>query len=323
VIAAADDRGFAGGDGIICCTVGSRQFAFRGADIRHVARAETLRPDTADDGRLGSLKISGQTIPVFGLGRTLGEPVPAAAAARHGDQHIAVTGRPGELVGWLVDRIARASAAEGPTVVPLPHVLGAPAAAWFDALVRLGDTSMLLLAPDHLDPRVTPAPAGSAPACQPAPIAPAARNDRTEPMALLFSTPALPPCHAPRYAISAKQIVAIVQALPLIPVPGSVDYVTGVSWWRNTVVPVIDFRSREDRHAVPQGRYLLAQCGGRLRGTIVAVPIDPEIALHKPAASDLGVSAASLPPFVDGVFGVGGDTAALLNLDALLSVKGT
>lgn len=318
-----DGHHFAGGDGIICCTVGSRQFAFRGADIRYVARAEKLRDDGADDGRVGSLKIGGQTIPVFGLGRTLGQAAPDGTAGRQVDQHIAVTGHPGALVGWLVDRITRAAVSEGPTVVPLPSMLGAPADAWFDALVRLGDTSMLLLAPDHLDPRVAREHGDSAAPFQPAPTATTVRTESSEPMALLFSTPALPACNTSRYAISAKQIVAIVQALPLIPVPGSVNYVTGVSWWRNTVVPVIDFRDRDTRHAVPQGRYLLAQCGGRLRGTIVALPIDPEIALHKPAAADLGVAAAPLPPFVDGLFGVGGDTAALLNLDALLTVKGT
>ena len=110
------------------------------------------------------------------------------------------------------------------------------------------------------------------------------------------------------------------RALTIIKVPGSADHVTGVSWWRNTVVPVIDFRSR-NAAAVPHGRFLVAQCGGGLRGMLVAFPIDSEVAMHKPTDSDRGLTDTSLPPFVDGAFQVGGETAALLNLDALLTIN--
>jgi chemotaxis signal transduction protein len=309
---------FAGGDGFICCTVGSQQFAFRASDVHHVSRADKLRAGSDEDGRIGTLKMSGQLIPVFGLGRALGEPDACGSAARSAGQHIAVTGRPGELVGWLVDHIARAVDSDGATVVPLPRLVGAQATTWFDALVRLGETLVLLLAPHRIGPfgtpvteshRATSAEAGGTPSLP------------TAPMTLLFSTPALPRCAAPRYAISARQIVAIVKALQLIRVPGSAPHVTGVSWWRNTAVPVIDFRDSLDRAApLSHSRCLLAQCGGPLRGTIVAVPIDPDIDTHKPADSDRGLTDTSLPPFVDGAFQVGGETAALLNLDTLLTI---
>ena len=309
--------GFAGGDGFICCTVGSQQFAFRAADVRHVSRADKLRVGADQDGCIGSLKISGQMIPVFRLGRTLGGPSAAGGPARDADQHIAVTGPPGELVGWLVDRIARALVAEGTTVMPLPLMIGAQATAWFEGVVRFGESSVLLLAARRLHPLTAPVARARTSASG---TASTAGNERTEPMALLFSTPALPRCDAPRFAISARQIVGIVKALTIIKVPGSADHVTGVSWWRNTVVPVIDFRNR-DAAAVPHGRFLVARCGGGLRGTLVAFPIDPEVTMHKPADSDRGLTDTSLPPFVDGAFQVGGETAALLNLDTLLTIS--
>jgi len=122
--------------------------------------------------------------------------------------------------------------------------------------------------------------------------------------------------------MSARQMVAIVQDLPQIPVPGSAAHVTGVGWWRHAAVPMIDFRDRAERAAAVQpGRCLLARCGGALRGTIVALPIDPEVAVHQPAPADRNLAATSLPSFVDGAFQVGGETAALLNLDALLTIN--
>ena len=312
------NAGFGGGDGFICCTVGSQQFAFRAADVRHVSRADKLRVGTDEDGRVGTLKTSGQMIPVFRLGGALGEPAAAGGPARDADQHIAVTGRPGELVGWLVDHLARAVDSEGATVVPLPRLVGAQATTWFDALVRLGETLVLLLAPHRIGPFGTPLTESHHATSAPSGVTP---QLPTVPMTLLFSTPALPRCAAPRYAISARQIVAIVKALQLIRVPGSAQHVTGVSWWRNTAVPVIDFRDRPDgAAALSHSRCLLAQCGGSLRGTIVAVPIDPDIDTHKPADSDRGLTDTSLPPFVDGAFHVGGETAALLNLDTLLTI---
>ena len=308
----------AGGDGLIGCTVGSRQFAFRASDVLHVSRADKLRGDSGDDGRIGILKMSGQTIPVFRLGRTLGEPA-NDDVTRDADQHIAVTGRPGELVGWLVDRLARAVVADGTTIMPLPRILGARAAAWFDALVRLGDHSVLLLAPHRFGPFAAPRIDRCDSTESPAVLTP---QVSIAPMTVLFSTPALPNCTTSRYAISARQMVAIVQDLPQISVPGCAEHVTGVGWWRHTAVPLIDFRNRAERAAAgANGRCLLVRCGATLRGTIVALPIDSDVAVHKPASADRNLDATSLPPFVDGAFQVGGDTAALLNLDALLTIN--
>ena len=306
-----------GDDGIICCTVGSRQFAFRGRDVRHVARGEALRADASADGRVGALRIGGQNVPVFALGRALGEP--AAAAMRTADQHIAVTGEPGALAGWLVDRIARTAIPDSAAVMPLPDLIGAPATSWFDALVNLGDASVLVLAPQHLNP-LADRDAGWETHGTPGlsrGLSEAAAGEQGEPLVVLFSTAALPGSDAQRYALSARQIAAIVQPLPMITVPGSAAYVTGVSWWRDAVVPVIDFRDPVDRDPAPHARCLLAQCGGRLRGTIVAVPIASEVAVHKPAATDRRLDPASCPPFTAGMFSAGGETVALLDLDAL------
>ena len=84
--------------------------------------------------------------------------------------------------------------------------------------------------------------------------------------------------------------------------------------------PLIDFRDPDDRDRdTDRQRCIVAQCGARLSGTLVAFPIDSEIALHRPGAADRQVSDVPRPPFADGMFGVGGELVALLNLDALLT----
>ncbi len=61
-------------------------------------------------------------------------------------------------------------------------------------------------------------------------------------MAVIFSTTVLPRCEARRYALSGRQIAAIVQPTAPIAVPGSARHVTGVTLVARAVVPVIDFR---------------------------------------------------------------------------------
>lgn len=301
-------------DRIVRCTIGDEHYAFRNADVRHIARVEQMRAETAADGRVGSLQLDGYAVPIFSLARVLGRAV--SAPSRRADQHIAVTGEAGALVGWLVDRIVRTPLSASSDVVSLPETVGGPATRWFEALVRVDDESMLLLAPQYLNP-----------------LAPRAmRDDATEmfhgpppqidrdakPMAVIFSTTVLPPCEARRFALSGRQIAAIVQPAPPIPVPGSAGHVTGVTWWRHAVVPVVDFRAPADRSHTAHRRCLIAQGGARLRGTLVAFSIDAEIEMHRPAAENHHLPGVPCPPFAAGMFDVSGESVALLDLDALL-----
>lgn len=283
--------------------------------MHQVVRVEKMHASAGRDGSAGTLEVAGQTVPVFRLGTVLGRP----GAAQHGaGYYIAVTGEHGELVGWLVDGIARTPSSQGTQVVSLPSVVGIVATTWFEALVKLGDSSMLLLAPQYLNPLArrparaddTRAFSASAPSI----------GRSAERMVLLFSTPALPRCEAPRYALSCQRIAAIVQFLSPIVVPGSARHVRGLAWWRNAVVPVIDFRGPGDHDdAAQHRRCVIAQCGAALGGTLVAFPVDSEVALHRPAAEDRQTAGVPRPAFAVGMFDVDGEAVALLDLDALLA----
>lgn len=303
-------------DGILCCDVGHERFAFRSADVRHVARGEYLRPDRGDDGRLGTLKLGGHTVPVFALRDVLGRA--SSDQPPVGDEgHIAVTGDRHSLAGWLVDRIARPAQPAPGDIAALPSIVGAPATSWFEGIVWLGeDESALLLAPHRLR---AAAPAVDVNHGDVAFERPPSQAGEPEPVAVVFSTTVLPQSSARRYALSGRQVAAIVQPTAPIAVPGCSGYVGGVTWWRRTVVPVIDFRAPADRHATPHRRRLIAQCSGGHHGSLVAFPIDAEVIMCRPTADHRLLPAVPCPPFASGVFDVNGEAVALLDLDALLA----
>jgi chemotaxis signal transduction protein len=306
-----------GDDGLVCCAVGDEQYALRGADVRQIVRVENMLGSAGDGGRAGTLDVAGETVPVFRLGTVLGRPG-ASRAAHAAGNHIAVTGEPGALVGWLVDRILRTPLYEGAQVVALPAFVGGPATAWFEAVVKLDDDSVLLLAPQYLNPLVAPParPDGARAFSASTP----AIGRPAEPMILLFSTPALPHCDAPRYALSGRRIAAIAQPLSTMVVPGSAPHVTGVAWWRDSVVPVIDFRGPGDHDDAAQlRRCVIARCGTRLDNALVAFPVNSDIEVHRPSADDRQAAAAPHPAFALGMFDVDGEVVALLDLDALLA----
>jgi chemotaxis signal transduction protein len=302
-------------DDIICCTAGLEQYAFRNADVRYVARAEQMRREAGPHGQIGSLRISSQSVPVFDLGALLGHPTPARGAHVEG-LHIIVTGDSGSLTGWLVGRVMRTPMDCGSPAVPLPATVGFPAARWFDALVKLKEYSVLLLAPRHLTPGVPPA--GVTDSAEVFHEPRSAVDRQAEPIVAIFSTPVLPSSGPGRFAISGRLIEAVVQREIPMGVPGCAPHVTGVIWWRNAVVPVVDFRGRERSDSAVPRRCLIARLSNAAGHGLVAFEIDSEIAVHRPSARDLAVQDLPCPPGAFGTFSVNGEPVSLINLDALL-----
>jgi len=305
------------GEGLVCCTAGDREFALRGADVRQILPAEKMRTAGGDDTIAGTLDLDGQAVPVFRLESVLGRTASPRHARGPGGCHIAVTGEGNEIVGWLVDRIVSTPLSDDTKVSPLPAIIGPAARSWFEALVKLDGTSILLIAPQYLNPRAHQTANPEAPATF-APVAQGKTADAREPIVLLFSTPALPRSAAARFALSGRQVAAIAQPMSTIPVPGSATYVTGVAWWRDLVVPVIDFRGwSEHDDETERRRQLIAQCGPRLGNALVAFEVDAEITLHRPGAGDQKAAGVPCPPFAAGMFDIGGEPVALLDLDLL------
>jgi chemotaxis signal transduction protein len=302
-------------DGLLRCSAGGTEFAIRASDVRHVARADQLRADEKRDGRAGVIKLGGYLVPVFALHTRLG--LPRTVETPEPEQHIAVTGDQEQLVGWLVDRITRDATADAMQIAPLPASIGGDARRWFEGIVVSPDRSVLLVNTRQLNPLAADAAANMtwAPPFVQLPIS---DDSRAEPVALLFSTTALPAADTNRYALSARQVAAIIQPTEMIRVPGCAAHVAGVTLWRDVVVPVVDFR-RQLQESAANTRRLIARCGADGRQSLVAFSIDAEIVMHKPAAGDRLLPEASCPPFATGVFNIDGDRVALLDLDALVA----
>jgi chemotaxis signal transduction protein len=220
----------------------------------------------------------------------------------------------------LVDQVVRAIPDDRTSPLPLPRLVGPRASAWFEGLLPLPEQSCLLLSPAAVDPRCNGAAAnGSSPIHEDG-SAPATRTrGAMVDTVVLFSSPALPRCAAARIALPARRVAAIVQALPAIPAPGAAPFVSALGWWRDTVVPIVDFTG-SSRGTDAARRYLIARCGARFDGALVAFPVGPDIALHRATAEDRQTAAASASGgCTRGLFRVGAGDAALLDLDAVIA----
>jgi chemotaxis signal transduction protein len=174
---------------------------------------------------------------------------------------------------------------------------------------------MLILTPGSLQ---TPATKLTIPqaAARPAQLAAAA----SEAVVLLFRSPALLPCAASRFALSARRIAAVTQPMPCMHVPGSVRAVKGVAWWRDMLVPVLDFRGPgEHGDVADRRRYVIAQCGRKFGSAVVAIPVDVDVTMYRPRAEDRRTNEDGEPAFVAGTFDVDGEAVALLDLDAVIA----
>ncbi len=300
-----------GDDPFVCCLVGDERYALHAADVQQVIRAEAMQTECGADGRVGTLR-GRSVVTVYSLGVRLGRSTTSTGT------HIVVTKGAREPVGWLVDRVVRTPRVRATSVLPLPSVAGPVAAAWFEGVLSIEELPCLLLSPSGADPR------GDAPAVPPAPPTtpmPTVGSPATGGMVVLFSSPALPSCDVSRTALSARHVAAVVPSLAPVPVPGSPRHVTGVAWWRDTAVLVVDVRGT-DRSA-SRTRYLVARGGASLQGAMVAFAIDGDVALHRAGAQDREVDDdAPRPGFLVGRFAIGAELVALLDLDALITAQG-
>lgn len=307
------DRENAGLNGFVCCVLGDEQYALRGTDVRNVARAEQMIEQRAAGGRVGSIRYGGDEVPVYSLAALLGHVHEAGAF----DRHIVVTRGARRPMGLLVDRVVRTAADEHAKVLPLPNVVGEVALRRFEGLLRHDDLSYLVLSPASLDPEGH----GVRPHVLRPPSRPKSSATGAADMVAVFASPALPKCPADRYAIEARRVEALVQALPSIAIPGAAPHVVALGWWREETVPVLAFEHNGNgTSSSSHQRFIIVRSGVAAETTYVAFAVTGDIDLHRATRDD------TLVPFelrhidfVRGVFSAGDEDVALLDLDSLLA----
>ena len=293
-------------EGVVCCTLGRERFAFRNADVRLVARAEQMRVSASANGRLGVLYHGDVAVPVYRLAALLGLRSHESSDARH----IVVTSGAAGPFGVLSDHAVRFAAADRYEVLPLPDFVGSRAGSWFAGMLQAGELFCPLLSAAGIEPGPTPrAHHGvAAPRSGRDRIAQARATD----LIVTFRSAALPACDGDRYAICARQIAAVVQSLPSIPLPGASSFVRGVSSWHESAVPIVDFVGRG---APVHARHLLVRTPG---GGCAALPVEPDITLRHASSAHRQLNPGSTP-FVIGLFAAGDERLALIDVDALVA----
>ncbi len=310
-------------ESVVSCAIGDEQYAVRGTDACEIVRAERLRRVAGADGSIGTLTVAGEAVPVYSLASVLGRPGKTERGLRGDGNHVVVTRSAAGAVGWLVDRIVRSALPEDARVMALPDFVGPVAHRWFEGVLQVDERALLLLAPEHLDPRLPsdpPAPGRDTSV----PHAESGRTVRDEPgapLVVIFASPALPHAGVGKFALSGRRVAAVTRALPFIVLPGSAPQVTGLMVWRDAAVPVVDVRNTRSHPTRTAERYLIARCSAAANRALVAFAVTAQVSLHEPTRADRLVEERIdvLPSFVTGVFGVGGERVALLDLDALLA----
>ena len=307
------DRETAGLNGFVCCVLGQEQYAIRGSEVRNVARAEQMREEAAAGARVGSIRHGGEEVPVYSLAALLGRAHDRGAF----DRHIVVTRGARRAMALLVDRVVRTPADEQARVLPLPNLVGERALRRFEGLLRYEDWSYLVLSPASLDPDAREGRLPARPRSRSKITAAAGGAD----MVAVFSSPSLPRCPADRYAIEARRVEALVQALPSIPIPGAAPHVTALGWWRDETVPLLSFHNAGAGASSPaRQRYIVVRCGSDAQSAYVAFAVVGDVALHRATREDALVPFDRKEiDFVRGVFSTGDEDVALLDLDRLLT----
>ena len=291
---------------LVCCRVGTEQYALARGDVQSVARADEVHTERGTDGRAGVLKLGDNPVPVYRLAARLGRADHDASAERH----VVVTRGHGDHFGLLVDQIWRTRIADDESIQPLPSIVGPLAVARFSGLVPIDETLCLVLSPAAIDP--IGARHDEHDDRLDATATPAVGHGAAEDLALLFSTDVIPRRERTRYAINARRVDSLVQTLPSVAVPGAAPFVAAVGWWRRTVVPVLDFRNGAARAASgATTRYLIVRCGRSLGGSLVAVSAGADLTLHRATEEDREIT--------EGIFGIGREPVVLLDLDRLIT----
>jgi chemotaxis signal transduction protein len=297
-------------ESLVRCRVAGRPYAFDGRDVRFIARSDQVAPGADGGACIGTLR-GREAIPVFSLGALL-HPSDATAEGAH----VVVTSSGEERAGWLVDRILRAPREGVPARLPLPALAGSVARRWFPALLDEDDgVPTLVCSPSGLDPRAHTQPVLPALPPPPGGLPPQGAGRG---VVALFSSAALPSWGASRYAIAGSRIVAVVQSLSTRAVPGTPAYVPAIAPWRDLAIPVLDLSRGAGVPAdSARGRHLIVRHGTGPHTTLMAIPIDRDVVLHRASHDDTIIAVPDAAPHGVQLFAVRGEAVALVDLDTL------
>jgi chemotaxis signal transduction protein len=288
---------------LICCEIGNQTFALRASQTRAIRRIEELAPRAVLDGYVGDVGHEGQAVPVLSLARRLGLDASDALS------HVIVADHGDAVQGWLVGRVTRRARADG-DVAPLPESAGMRAGQLFEGLATVLEQPVLVvqMGASHWGRDVRPS--------RDVDVERRGRREGGAPLVLVFGTRAIPMPAGAVVAMSASQVCEVLQAAPIVPLPGRPAGVRGLVAWRGLAVPVVDLTGASA--AGPTARIVIAcERRGSSRPTYVAIPIDGDARLHRIAIDASPAAGSKRAGLLHGLFDIDGQTLALVNVGAV------
>lgn len=283
------------------CRVGADRFAVDLSALLGIERTDRLQLAPAESGseraaEIGWLLGAREDVPVHSLARLLGRSA-ASRAARGAGVVLVHSGRSGAgRFGVLVDGIERS---DRPTeaIHPLPELFLRWGIYGFRGVVEEAGALSLLLDFAALV-------AGRAESLEPQyPVRPAAdKQDGAEIATRPASRVLIADLNARSsegrqvsIALAAGQVAEVVEALPIVPVPGAPAHLPGMILWRDTPLPVLDLArnltgpGRFEPLDLQAARFVVVAAGP----FHVAVPVGREVRFER---LPLPVRPLPLPP---------------------------
>ncbi|MFL5243929.1 MAG: chemotaxis protein CheW [Gemmataceae bacterium] len=308
---------------LIRCGIGQESYGLEMDWVRGIERGDQVQWADIENGRVGMLPEQDGGVPVFSLAKLLGRPF-----TNRGSQHSVILLQGPQPWALLVDRVSQVIHVAADAVDPVPFALINERVERFHAVARHDGELLLLLSPDRLrDVLLTPDIPASA-----------SRQGKRPPRSLdagelesispnpgrliLFRPLAGRRSNRPiSCALSITQVLEILEAPPLAPVPSAPDFVLGLARWHDESVPVLDLAmclglpstDLEDRSR------LLVACGCD-PSQLIAFPVQSSIRIlrlplpHLVCTRDLGLNEG----LILSAFEMKNETMILLDLEAFL-----
>ncbi len=289
----------------IRCGIGDETYALDMSRVRSIQRTDDLRPNAQLEAKnsapVGWLPNNKGDIPVFSLAELLERPYPASPSMGNSNtlQRVIVLDTKPQPWALQVDRVLPVAQIPADHVTLLPPIVANPSIDYFQGIINLEQTLMMLLSPAWLDSVTPDNPTGYKAKIHPQNIThadagkPAANTQESKTYhfnkqisksgyMLVFSTTLPQPGERPlSFGLSVSQVPEVLNSLPLVPVPGVLPFVLGLVNWRNRPVPVINLNSRlglaSPLNPSTNGQNRLIITRGTTRDTFVGFPIEPEI----------------------------------------------
>lgn len=299
----------------IRCEARGMLYALEMGRVRTVERTTRLELEGGANGFVGWLPTAVNRVPVYSLAERLGNEAEPMA----GLQRVVVLNDPERSWGLLVDQVMQVATMSWGQVLPLPLSLKNGRSRFFQGVIRHGEQTALLLAPEQLHPDATPVVA---------PVVAAAPRVRRQPAALdlsrprhlvVFSLPGFETNGRPiAFGLSSKQVAEVLDVPRLLPLLNRSPYTVGLVQWRNQTVPVMRLTSEKVAY---NGRLRLMIVRVPETGALVGLLAKPEMRMvelpipHRASERELPLPSE----FVSGCVELARETLVIPNMQAMLA----